>query len=141
MATTQLPSVADLAAQLTALSDRLTELTQWQVSHEDRHQALENQVVATASGLDSLRTDFASLQSPLSLLEAYVGRVANDGTVAAQTLVSRVVNLEQSVTLEGSGLHARVNGLEQLIQSVSAQVPGALSASAPSANVSPSGLE
>ena len=121
MAVPQLPTIAELSAQITGLTSRLGELSSsvatWQVSHEDRHLSLEQQVVATTSDLATLRSECANLQGPLSLLEAYVGRVAGDGSAAAQTLASRV------------------NSLEQLVQSAGAQMP-----SAPSANVSP-GLE
>ena len=103
-------AVDALAAQVVNLTAQAAEHTAWQNAHEDRHTALENQVLACRDALNAL-------QAPLQALEAQVLNVASEGSNAAVTLVSRVVSLEQAVMLEGTGLRARIAGIEQNLAS------------------------
>ena len=106
----QAPTLADVAERLTNLVGQFSQFAQstgqWQVEHEDRHTRLEAEVVRNTG-------NFGSLQTPLQSLEALVGQVAQDGSTVATTLVSRVHAIEQYVMLEGTGLRARIAGIEQ----------------------------
>ena len=116
----QLPSMADVVNQLASLASRFDQFAQstgqWQVEHEDRHARLEAEVVRNTSNL-------AALQTPLQALEGLVGQVAQDGSMVASTLVARVHDIEQYAMREGTGIRARIVGLEQHLTASSSVPP------------------
>ena len=113
--TAQLPSIGELAAQVTQLLAIATEHTSWQNLHEDRHARLEAEVLRNTSNL-------AALQTPLQTLEGLVGQVAQDGSMVASTLVAHVHAIEQYVMLEGTGIRARLEGLDQRVNAAAPRI-------------------